>query len=59
MDWLRCNPEIILNYTISRTGIAEIESVKGNGEIYDLGGRKIENATNGINIIDGKKTLVK
>ena len=59
MDWLRCNPEIILNYTISRTGIAEIESVKVNGEIYDLGGRKIEKATNGINIIDGKKTLVK
>ena len=56
---MRCNPEIILNYTISRTGIAEIESVKVNGEIYDLGGRKIEKATNGINIIDGKKTLVK
>ena len=27
--------------------------------IYDLQGRKIENPTKGIYIIDGKKTLVK
>ena len=46
------------------TGISEVsDEVKGeNGEVktvYDLQGRKVENPTNGIYIINGKKVLVK
>lgn len=45
------------------TGVTGIENVKGeNGNvktIYDLQGRKVENPTKGIYIINGKKVLVK
>ena len=45
------------------TGVTGIEDVKGeNGNvktIYDLQGRKVENPTKGIYIINGKKILVK
>ena len=45
------------------TGVTGIEDVKGeNGNvktIYDLQGRKVENPTKGIYIINGKKVLVK
>ena len=49
------------------TGIDEVKSengkLKGEGgeieTIYDLSGRKVENPTKGIYIVDGKKVLVK
>ena len=50
-------------YPIKSTAQTAIEEVKANnGEaktIYDLQGRKIENPTKGIYIIDGKKTMIK
>ncbi len=50
-------------FPIKSTNPTAIEEVKGeNGNvkgIYDLTGRRIENPTKGIYIIDGKKTLVK
>lgn len=51
--------DVILVVT-AETGINEL---KGENEkvktIYDLQGRKVENPTNGIYIVDGKKVLVK
>ena len=43
------------------TGIDELkgEDVKLKGVCYDLSGRAVENPTNGIYIIDGKKVMVK
>ena len=42
------------------TGIIEvIGNANGNAAIYDLSGRKVENATKGIYILNGKKLLVK
>ena len=50
-------------YRFDFSGITGISEVKGqSGEvkgIYDLQGRKVENPTNGIYIINGKKVLVK
>ena len=50
-------------YRFDFSGITGISEVKGQiGEvkgIYDLQGRKVENPTNGIYIINGKKVLVK
>ncbi|MBR2638426.1 MAG: exo-alpha-sialidase [Bacteroidaceae bacterium] len=59
MDDFSCNPEIVLEYTISTTGIANIENVKVDGKIYDVSGREKERTENGINIINGKKILIK
>ena len=40
--------------------LEEVENESGNaGTIFDLQGRKVENPTKGIYIIDGKKVLVK
>ena len=49
-----------LNPDINNTGIEEVtgEDVNTN-TIYDLQGRKIENPTKGIYIINGKKVFVK
>jgi hypothetical protein len=42
------------------TGIDEVNTENGKAEgIYDLQGRKVENPTKGLYIIDGKKTLLK
>ena len=42
------------------TGVEELKAEGGNVKaIYDLQGRVVENPTNGIYIIDGKKVLVK
>ena len=42
------------------TGIDDIEAENGNvRNVYDLQGRVVENPTNGIYIINGKKTFVK
>ncbi len=54
------NMEITYTYTNGETGISEVkgENVKVKG-IYDLQGRKVENPTKGIYIIDGKKVFIK
>lgn len=41
------------------TGIAEINATDGALKVYDLQGRKLAAPAKGINIINGKKTLVK
>ena len=49
---------IKLVYSVSATGIEVIES-ESNAVIYDLNGRKVNNAAKGIYIINGKKVLIK
>lgn len=44
----------------TETGIEDVEMQNGKAEsVYDLQGRKVENPTKGIYIINGKKVLVK
>ena len=52
----------IYNITLSAegaTGIKEIKSIKNEGAIYDLMGRKVSKMNKGIYIINGKKYIVK
>ena len=42
-----------------QTGISRIENVKENGAVYDLQGRRVENPTKGLYIVNGKKVMVK
>jgi len=44
---------------LTTTGISEISSVKGQNEIYNMYGQKVENFQKGFNIFKGKKILVK
>ena len=46
---------------LNNTAIEEVESEDENGEveIYDLAGRKVENPTKGMYIINGKKVFIK
>ncbi|MBQ5896808.1 MAG: family 20 glycosylhydrolase, partial [Bacteroidaceae bacterium] len=54
------NLEITYTYTNGETGIEEVKGEDGKVKgIYDLQGRKVENPSKGIYIINGKKTLVK
>jgi hypothetical protein len=41
------------------TAIEEVETDGGMEGIYDLQGRKVENPTKGLYIVDGKKMLLK
>ena len=46
----------------STTGIETVETSKGNiedGVYYDLQGRRVENPTRGIYIVNGKKVVIK
>lgn len=47
------------NANEATTEIAEITSASKAGEIYDLQGRRLAAPTHGVNIINGKKVLVK
>ena len=42
-----------------QTGISTIEAAKGNANVYDLQGRRVENPTKGLYIVNGKKVMVK
>ena len=57
----RCNPELILTFTVENndTAIEGVDSEQGIKTIYDLSGRKVENPAKGIYIINGKKVTVK
>lgn len=52
---------VTLKYIVKNsTGIEEVETETGmTGIIYDLQGRKVENLSKGIYIVNGKKVLVK
>ena len=41
------------------TGIANVRSDESNGVIFDLQGRKLSKTQRGVNIVDGKKVIVK
>jgi hypothetical protein len=54
------NLEITYTYSNAETGISEVKGESGRVKaIYDLQGRKVENPTKGIYIINGKKVFVK
>ena len=54
------NIEITLTYTNAETSISEVKGESGKVKgIYDLQGRKVENPSTGIYIVDGKKVFVK
>ena len=54
------NMEITYTYTNGETGISEVKGESGRVKaIYDLQGRKVENPTKGIYIINGKKVFIK
>ena len=57
----RCNPELILTFTVENndTAIEGVDCEQGIKTIYDLSGRKVENPAKGIYIINGKKVTVK
>ena len=57
----RCNPELILTFTVENndTAIEGVDSEQGIKTIYDLSGRKVENPAKGIYIVNGKKVTVK
>ncbi len=46
-------------YVSSTTGIEDVDAVDAPDAIYDLQGRRMQNAQNGIYIIDGEKKYVK
>ena len=54
------NMEITFTYTNGETGISEVKAESGKRKgVYDLQGRKVENPSKGLYIIDGKKIFVK
>ena len=54
------NIDITLTYTNGETGVIEVKGENGKVKtIYDLQGRKVDNPTKGIYIINGKKILIK
>ena len=54
------NTEITYIYTDGTTGVEEVKAESGKVKgVYDLQGRKVENPSKGIYIIDGKKIFIK
>ena len=53
------NIEMTITYHNNETAISEVKAENGNGEIYDLSGRKVTAPTKGIYIKDGNKIIVK
>ncbi|MCR5433690.1 MAG: hypothetical protein K6F20_04770 [Bacteroidaceae bacterium] len=53
--------KMFIHQADDETGIEEVQMSNGSndGEIYDLAGRRVEKANNGIYIINNKKVLVK
>lgn len=58
-----CGSWTIKNFTVNRadvpTSIEGVNAEMQNGKIYDLQGREVNKAANGIFIINGKKVIVK
>lgn len=60
-EYVMGGEDVTIDLTYSNaTGIEEVKGENGNVKgIYDLQGRKVENPTNGLYIVDGKKTYIK
>ena len=55
-------PELVNGYLIKvepTTGIQSVKAQQNNGAIYNLAGQRVEKATKGIYIMNGKKFIVK
>ncbi|MBR5037770.1 MAG: hypothetical protein IKX65_03510 [Prevotella sp.] len=55
-------PELVNGYLIKvekATGIQSVKAQLNNGAIYNLAGQRVEKATKGIYIMNGKKVIVK
>ena len=66
LDLSTVNDELVNTYAISYeamgpTGInnIDVDETNGDDEIYDIQGRKVNNPTKGLYIINGKKVLVR
>ena len=60
LAYVNKNLDITFTYTNEETGISEVKGENGKVKgVYDLQGRKVENPSKGIYIIDGKKVLIK
>ena len=62
--WLPVTAQKSLNISFDEGETTDVDELKGEGEkvkgvCYDLQGRVVENPTNGIYIIDGKKVIIK
>ena len=59
--WGACTWEFVNSGIEVTTQISDVlvEESTTNGTIYDLSGRRISQATNGIYIVDGEKLVVK
>ena len=53
--------DIIFSFEDETTGVGNLTPAlsKGEGVVYDLMGRKVENAAKGLYIVKGKKVIVK
>ena len=59
-DNMTQNAETVVTWEVSKAaGIATITNVTVNGKVYDLQGREVKNATRGLFIINGQKTVIK
>lgn len=60
-DYSRLTSDGIIAVSEDPTGIGNVEGgiSEGNESYYDLQGRKLPAARKGVNIIDGKKVVVK
>ena len=49
------------NFTVGEllTGIEDVNTSNNKNEIYTIGGVRVQKAQNGVNIINGKKVMVK
>ena len=63
LDWIGSNASNAIGLRFDEGETTDIDEVKGQGEgvktVYDLQGRPVEDHTNGIYIINGKKVMVK
>ncbi len=61
-DHMSLNAETVVTWNVTNagiSGISEITNVTINGKAYDIQGREVKNATRGLFIINGTKTLLK
>lgn len=53
------NKVVITNHVSGATGIASLQANDQSGEVYNLAGQKTTGLNKGVNIVNGKKVLVK